>query len=91
LLKLRPLQELGPAERYLPRPSQARWCRRWRQADGQYPHRRSQRWAVGCRGACQEALREGVHSADVIVNILARQRKPTAVTTVITSDALKLR
>jgi hypothetical protein len=41
--------------------------------------------------ACQEALREGVHSADVIVNILARQREPTAVVTVITSDALKLR
>jgi transposase len=41
--------------------------------------------------ACQEALREGVHSADVIVNILARQREPTASITVITSDALKLR
>ena len=41
--------------------------------------------------ACQEALREGVHSADVIVNILARQREPTTVVTVITSDALKLR
>jgi transposase len=41
--------------------------------------------------ACQEALREGVHSADVIINILARQREPTAVITVITSDALKLR
>jgi transposase len=41
--------------------------------------------------ACQEALREGVHSADVIINILARQREPTAVVTVITSDALKLR
>lgn len=41
--------------------------------------------------ACQEALREGVHSADVIVNILARQREPTAVVTVITSEALKLR
>ena len=41
--------------------------------------------------ACQEALREGVHSADVIINILARQREPTAVITVITPDALKLR
>jgi transposase len=41
--------------------------------------------------ACQEALREGVHSADVIVNILARQREPSAAITVITSDALKLR
>ena len=26
--------------------------------------------------ACQEALREGVHSADVVINILARQREP---------------
>ena len=26
--------------------------------------------------ACLEALREGVHSADVIINILARRREP---------------
>ena len=26
--------------------------------------------------ACLEALREGVHSADVILNILSRQRDP---------------
>ena len=42
--------------------------------------------------ACQEALREGVHSADVVLNILARQREPMAVAvTVITPDALALR
>jgi len=41
--------------------------------------------------ACLEALREGVHSADVILNILARQREPTATITVITPDALRLR
>ncbi len=41
--------------------------------------------------ACQEALREGVHSADVILNILARQREPTVTITVITPDALRLR
>jgi len=42
--------------------------------------------------ACQEALREGVHSADVVLNILARQREPPAATiTVITPDALRLR
>ena len=40
--------------------------------------------------ACQEALREGVHSADVVLNILARQREPTAAVTVITPDALRL-
>jgi hypothetical protein len=42
--------------------------------------------------ACQEALREGVHSADVVLNILARQREPAAAAiTVITPDALRLR
>ncbi len=42
--------------------------------------------------ACLEALRESVHSADVILNILARQRDPTAAAiTVITPDALRLR
>ena len=41
--------------------------------------------------ACLEALREGVHSADVILNILARQREPTATITVVTPDALRLR
>ena len=41
--------------------------------------------------ACLEALREGVHSADVILNILARQREPTATITIITPDALRLR
>ena len=41
--------------------------------------------------ACQEALRDGVHSADVVLNILARQREPQAATiTVITPDALRL-
>ena len=32
--------------------------------------------------ACQEALREGVHSADVIINILARRREPEPPATV---------
>ena len=41
--------------------------------------------------ACLEALRESVHSADVILNILARQRELTATVTVITPDALRLR
>ncbi len=41
--------------------------------------------------ACQEALREGVHSADVVLNILARQREPQAVAvTVITPEGLRL-
>jgi hypothetical protein len=41
--------------------------------------------------ACSEALREGVHSADVIINILARRREPEPPITIITPDALRLR
>jgi transposase len=41
--------------------------------------------------ACAEALRDGVHSADVILNILARRRDPVAPITIIAPDALKLR
>ena len=41
--------------------------------------------------ACAEALREGVHSADVILNILARQREPTAPVTILTPESLRLR
>jgi hypothetical protein len=41
--------------------------------------------------ACLEALREGVHSADVILNILARRREPLACPVTITApDALRL-
>jgi hypothetical protein len=41
--------------------------------------------------ACQEALREGVRSADVILNILARQREPAPPAAIMTPDALRLR
>ena len=41
--------------------------------------------------ACGEALDHGVHSADVILNILARQRDPAPALTILTPDALKLR
>ncbi|HTX77811.1 MAG TPA: IS21 family transposase [Terracidiphilus sp.] len=40
--------------------------------------------------ACLEALREGVHSADVILNILARRREPPALIAVTAPDALRL-
>ena len=41
--------------------------------------------------ACLEALREGVHSADVILNTLARRREPLARTvTITTPHALRL-
>jgi hypothetical protein len=41
--------------------------------------------------ACAEALRENVHSADVILNILARRRESTVAITILTPEALRLR
>jgi transposase len=41
--------------------------------------------------ACAEALAGGVHSADVILNILARRRDPAPTATVLTPEALRLR
>jgi hypothetical protein len=41
--------------------------------------------------ACAQAISEGVHSSDVIINILARQRDPGPAATILTPDALRLR
>ncbi len=41
--------------------------------------------------ACAQAISEGVHSADVIINILARQRDPGPVAPIFTPAALRLR
>ena len=41
--------------------------------------------------ACAAALRQGVHSSDVILNILARLRQPIPPLTILTPDALRLR
>jgi hypothetical protein len=41
--------------------------------------------------ACAKALGEGVHSADVVLNILARGREVIQPLTIATPDALKLR
>ena len=41
--------------------------------------------------ACAEALAEGVHSADVVLNILARQREPPAPPDIPTPEGLRLR
>jgi transposase len=41
--------------------------------------------------ACAQAMADGVHSADVIINILARRRDPAPAVTVLTPDALALR
>ena len=38
--------------------------------------------------ACVQALAEGVHSADVVINILARQRDPAPLETIQTPDSL---
>ena len=41
--------------------------------------------------ACAEALAGGVHSADVVLNILARRRDPGPPATIVTPEALSLR
>ena len=41
--------------------------------------------------ACAEAITHGVHSADVVLNILARQRDPTPPANILTPAALTLR
>jgi transposase len=40
--------------------------------------------------ACAAALRDGVHSSDVILNILARRRDPAPAVTILTPEALRL-
>lgn len=40
--------------------------------------------------ACAEALSNGIHSAGVVLNILARRREPKAPVTITTPDALRL-
>jgi transposase len=46
---------------------------------------------VAVEAACAEALAGGVHSADVILNILARRRDPGPSATILTPEALRLR
>jgi hypothetical protein len=41
--------------------------------------------------ACAEALADGVHSADVVLNILARRRDLAPAATILTPEALRLR
>jgi transposase len=41
--------------------------------------------------ACAEAMAQGVHSADVVLNILSRQRNPAPPATIMTPAALALR
>src|SRR5215467_11778254 len=46
---------------------------------------------VAVEAACAEAIAHGVHSADVVLNILARQRDPAPPATICTPAALMLR
>jgi hypothetical protein len=46
---------------------------------------------LAVEAACTEALSEGVHSADVILNILSRRRDPGPPATIMTPEALQLR
>lgn len=48
-------------------------------------------WLPAVEMACGRALSEAVHSADVIVNLLARQRDPGPSATILTPEALTLR
>ncbi|MBV8397825.1 MAG: IS21 family transposase, partial [Acetobacteraceae bacterium] len=41
--------------------------------------------------ACVQAMAEGVHSSDVVINILTRQRDPGPTAVIVTPDALALR
>jgi transposase len=45
---------------------------------------------MAVEAACAEALAGGVHSADVVLNILSRQREPGPAPTILTPDALQL-
>jgi hypothetical protein len=45
---------------------------------------------MAVEAACAEALAGGVHSADVALNILSRQREPGPAPTILTPDALQL-
>lgn len=46
---------------------------------------------VVVEAACAEALAAGIHSADVVLNILARRRDPGPSATIVTPEALRLR
>jgi hypothetical protein len=46
---------------------------------------------IAVEAACAEALAGGVNSADVVLNILARQRDPGPSATILTPEALRLR
>ena len=87
-----PFKGLGATGRHGARAAQARRRRRWQSrqmvdiltavlTDG----------LPAVETACAEAIAHGVHSADVVLNILARQRDPGPPATILTPAALTLR
>ena len=71
-------------------PPQAGRQRRRRPADGEDLAAVLSDGLTTVEAACAEALREATHSADVVINILARHREPAPPVTILTPDALRL-
>jgi hypothetical protein len=87
----RPLQGLGAAGRHGARAAQARRRRRRQSADVDILTAGLTDGLPAVETACAEAIAHGVHSADVVLNILARQRDPGPPATILTPAALTLR
>jgi hypothetical protein len=79
LAQPRTVQGLGVAGGARSHVAQARPLQRQRPADGQNPRRRLTDGLAAVEAACVQALAEGVHSADVVLNIRAHQRYYRAV------------
>ena len=86
----RAVQGLGVAGGARSGAAQARRLQRRRPADGQNPRRGAHRRVAAVEAACVQALAEGVHSADVVLNILARQRDPGPLEPIQTPASLRL-
>jgi hypothetical protein len=85
------LQGLGAAGRDRVSPVQACQHRRWQSADVDILNAVLTDGLPAVEAACAEALGHGVHSADVVLNILARQREPAPPANIMTPAALTLR
>lgn len=80
--------ETGFADGFGARQAQAGRVERRRPANGLDPGVGPERRSIRVQAACGEALAEGVHSADVILNILARRRDPLPIATIATPAPL---
>ena len=86
----RAVQGLGVAGSDRTRAAQAGWQRRRRSADGEDSGRRARRRVDRRGGRLRRSLSQGVHSADVILNILARRREPPPPPAISIPEALTL-